>query len=131
MADNSNVKKKNSSASGSRKRTGASPASKTSSRSRNAGRSSGKKSGNRSSRKAEVSRGIPMKNEIQLVASFGIMILMMLSNFGWCGGCDGFYLYDVFDTEEGPVFDDVDVKSHEVDYGNYSSSLSYVIGIRK
>lgn len=26
-----------------------------------------------------------MKNEIQLVASFGIMILMMLSNFGWCG----------------------------------------------
>ena len=85
MADNSNVKKKNSSASGSRKRTGASPASKTSSRSRNAGRSSGKKSGNRSSRKAEVSRGIPMKNEIQLVASFGIMILMMLSNFGWCG----------------------------------------------
>ena len=85
MADNSNVKKKNSSASGSRKRTGASPASKTSPRSRNAGRSSGKKSGNRSSRKAEVSRGIPMKNEIQLVASFGIMILMMLSNFGWCG----------------------------------------------
>ena len=85
MADNSNVKKKNSSASGSRKRTGASPASKTSSRSRNAGRSSGKKSGSRSSRKAEVSRGIPMKNEIQLVASFGIMILMMLSNFGWCG----------------------------------------------
>ena len=85
MADNSNVKKKNSSASGSRKRTGASPASKTSSRSRNAGRSSGKKSGGRSSRKAEVSRGIPMKNEIQLVASFGIMILMMLSNFGWCG----------------------------------------------
>ena len=26
-----------------------------------------------------------MKNEIQLVASFGIMLIMMLSNFGLCG----------------------------------------------
>ena len=26
-----------------------------------------------------------MKNEIQLVASFGLMLIMMLSNFGLCG----------------------------------------------
>ncbi len=29
--------------------------------------------------------GIPLKNEIWVVASFGLMILMMLSNFGFCG----------------------------------------------
>lgn len=30
-------------------------------------------------------QGIPMKNEIQLIASFGIMLILMLSNFGCCG----------------------------------------------
>ena len=30
-------------------------------------------------------QGIPMKNEIQLVTSFGVMLILMLSNFGWCG----------------------------------------------
>lgn len=33
----------------------------------------------------QSSEGIPMKNEIQLVASFGIMLILMFSNFGLCG----------------------------------------------
>lgn len=74
---------------------------------------------------------IEQKFFLEEIHPFSLKYDYLLCNFGWCGGCDGFYLYDVFDTEEGPVFDDVDVKSHEVDYGNYSSSLSYVIGIRK
>ena len=37
------------------------------------------------SRSRTSAQGIPMKNEIQLVASFGIMLIMMLSNFGLCG----------------------------------------------
>ena len=86
MANQNNAKKNNGSASGGRKRAGTSAAAKTSSlKTRSTGRTSGKKSSGRSSRKTKISQGIPMKNEIQLVASFGIMLIMMLSNFGLCG----------------------------------------------
>ena len=30
-------------------------------------------------------KGIPMKNEIELITSFGVMLILMLSNFGCCG----------------------------------------------
>ena len=43
---------------------------------------------------------------LEEIHPFSLKYDYLLCNFGWCGGCDGFYLYDVFDTEEGPVFDD-------------------------
>ncbi len=86
MAKNHNAKKGNSSTSGSRKNAGISSAAKTSSmRTRSTKKRTGRKTSERSSRAAGASQGIPMKNEIQLVASFGIMLIMMLSNFGLCG----------------------------------------------
>ena len=44
-----------------------------------------KKSTKRASEADREPQGIPMKNEIELIASFGIMLLLMLSNFGCCG----------------------------------------------
>ena len=86
MANNHNAKKGSSSASGSRKHAGTTAAARTSSqRTRTAKKSSGKKSPGNASRSRTSAQGIPMKNEIQLVASFGIMLIMMLSNFGLCG----------------------------------------------
>lgn len=86
MANNHNAKKGSSSASGSRKRAGTTAAARTSSqRTRTAKKSSGRKSPGNASRSRTSAQGIPMKNEIQLVASFGIMLIMMLSNFGLCG----------------------------------------------
>lgn len=86
MANNHNAKTGSSSSSGSRKRAGMTAAARTSSqRSRTAKKSSGRKSSGNSSRSGTSAQGIPMKNEIQLVASFGIMLIMMLSNFGLCG----------------------------------------------
>ena len=83
MANNSSAKKSSGSTSGSRKGTSAA---KTSSlRTRSAGRSSGRRSSGKSSQRAKEPQGIPMKREIQLVASFGIMLILMLSNFGLCG----------------------------------------------
>ena len=41
--------------------------------------------GARGSKKKMDNMGIPMRGEVQIVASFGIMLLLMLSNFGWCG----------------------------------------------
>ncbi len=83
MANNSSAKKSSGSTSGSRRGTSAA---KTSSlRTRSAGRSSGRRSSGKSSQRAKEPQGIPMKREIQLVASFGIMLILMLSNFGLCG----------------------------------------------
>ncbi|MCI6858437.1 MAG: DNA translocase FtsK [Eubacterium sp.] len=42
-------------------------------------------SGKKAVKKPKTSDGIPMCNEICLVASFGILLIMMLSNFGLCG----------------------------------------------
>ncbi|MDD7113923.1 MAG: DNA translocase FtsK 4TM domain-containing protein [Lachnospiraceae bacterium] len=48
--------------------------------------SRGKKStAKKGASKTQSPEGIPMKNEIQMVASFGIMLILMLSNFGFCG----------------------------------------------
>lgn len=86
MANNNNMKKNNNNGSGNRKKTGTSPVSRTSTlHARSASKVSRKKSSKRSAKNAKVSQGIPMKNEIQLVASFGLMLIMMLSNFGLCG----------------------------------------------
>ena len=44
--------------------------------------------GNTTGRKKKMqqsSEGIPMSNEITLVVSFGLLVLMMFSNFGHCG----------------------------------------------
>ena len=83
MVNNSSAKKSSGSTSGSRKGTSAA---KTSSlRTRSAGQSSGRRSSGKSSQRAKEPQGIPMKREIQLVASFGIMLILMLSNFGLCG----------------------------------------------
>lgn len=85
MANNHNAKK-NSSVSGTRKNAGTVPAAKTSSsRTRSTKKSSRSKTSGKNLRSTKASQGIPMKNEIQLVASFGIMLIMMLSNFGLCG----------------------------------------------
>ena len=43
-----------------------------------------KKTGNEKAGK-EKDAGIPMFSEIELIAAIGIMLLMMLSNFGLCG----------------------------------------------
>ena len=52
---------------------------------KSATRTKGKKQTKSSKTKTPSSEGIPMKNEIQLVASFGIMLILMFSNFGYCG----------------------------------------------
>ncbi|MDO5146083.1 MAG: DNA translocase FtsK 4TM domain-containing protein [Eubacteriales bacterium] len=47
----------------------------------------------------EKDRGIPMKNEVWVIASFGIMVILMLSNFGWCGTVGVWlssFLYGIF-----------------------------------
>lgn len=58
-----------------------------------------------------------------------------LCNYGWGGEADGYYLSDVFDTENGPKLPDPETKSVEdmVDDGNYNDtfSMKYIIGIRK
>ena len=84
MAENKNTNKNESGT----RRTGASgsqrkkktSASKASMKTRGMARSAAGKS-----RSRQEPQGIPMKNEIQLVASFGIMLILMLSNFGCCG----------------------------------------------
>lgn len=44
-----------------------------------------RKKGTTQKNSAQRDEGIPMSNEITLVVSFGLVVLMMLSNFGHCG----------------------------------------------
>lgn len=52
---------------------------------KSAKKTKGKNQTKSSKTRTHSSEGIPMKNEIQLVASFGIMLILMFSNFGYCG----------------------------------------------
>ncbi|MCD8018092.1 MAG: DNA translocase FtsK 4TM domain-containing protein [Clostridiales bacterium] len=65
------------------KKTGGNARAKSASAKGQTGKAKNKKG--TSSPQEEQSRGIPMKNEIQLIASFGIMLILLLSNFGYCG----------------------------------------------
>ena len=44
-----------------------------------------RKKGTTQKNSAQRDEGIPMSNEITLVVSFGLVVLMMFSNFGHCG----------------------------------------------
>lgn len=52
-----------------------------------ASRAPGKKksTGAKGGKRNVQEQGIPMANEIRLIVSFGIMVILTLSNFGWCG----------------------------------------------
>lgn len=62
-----------------------------------------------------------------------------LCNFGWGGVSDGFYLANVFDTDEGPNIPEQTKGDNEILYdpviepdpNNYSFYIAYVINIRK
>lgn len=53
--------------------------------SKNPTKRQGRKNSKTVASKGRSAEGIPMKNEIYLVASFGIMLILMFSNFGYCG----------------------------------------------
>lgn len=60
----------------------------------------------------------------------------ILCNFGWDGEHDGYYLSEVFDTMEGPVYsfdlnENNSTRSNVVDTGNYSYNMDVVINIRR
>ncbi|MBQ9156788.1 MAG: DNA translocase FtsK 4TM domain-containing protein [Eubacterium sp.] len=82
MAENNVKRKQSSSGGGAGKGSGRKT---TRTRAKGAADQKTKKKTNTPSAAAAAENGIPMSNEIQMVASIGIMILLMLSNFGLCG----------------------------------------------
>ena len=51
-------------------------------------------------------------------------------NWGWTGTADGYYLSEVFDSTQGPIYEDT-FRSEEGTSGNYQYNITMVSGIRK